>query len=1083
MIKSEIKKRISESTSCLKNIYSMLTKVGQEAFVEELTGVADRKNAIRKLHSLKDLKMAAIMDRFTLDSYRPECQLLEVTPNNWKVEMDEFQPHLLFVESAWEGKDKLWYKKVSTVSEEYCELVKYCRTKGIPVVFWNKEDPVWTDVFMEAAGWADYIFTTDVDCVKRYKTELGNDNVFLLHFAAQPEIHNPIEKYDRKDKFCFAGAYYHRYPERTKVFDEFSEVFRETKGFDIYDRNFGNSRPEHAFPEQYNDIILGKLDPSEIDIAYKGYNYGINMNSVNQSQTMFARRVFEMMASNTITVGNYAKGLRTLFGDLTICTNSAKTLSNYLEKYCADDVSYRKYRLLGLRMALSYHLYEDRLNYIIEKVCGVTLKRKLPLVKVYSIVENETEKTYVEKMFNKQSYNRKELIILDKADDNRVIEAQENAFITYFNPQDYYGENYLLDMILTLRYLESDVIGKKAFYEQKDSGLYLNDGNRYVKCENLSISRAICKESLLDKKNLLEILQNQVISDGVQFCIDEFNYCKNCNAEYLLDVDDLCVRDLGVKYSELERYAESIEKEKLDDKIVEIKAEQLTCGKSINPKSAVKVTAIRNTINITSEMEEEQHEYIYFPYIYEVPENYSAQTIGFKMQAEGGLNTIAVCIFLNENEEKISAVTGNCNKVLDIEIPQETKYLKFGVRPRGAGKISLKRVLIGDKDGFTVSKDIIVGSEMAVLTNHYPEDGNLYRNMFVHKRVMKYKEAGMDCEVLRINPYAKEQYREFSGVNVIDGTAETLRSVLEQGKLKVICVHFLGSDMWNVLKDYLKDIRLIVWLHGADIQPWWRRPFLYKTEEELEVAKVQSDARMNMWKDVFSHSEKYNIHFVFVSKWFADSTMEDYKYEIDSQRYSVIHNYIDEEMFQYDTKNEEQRKKIFSIRPYASSYYGNDLMAKAIVELSKRDCFNDLEFLLVGDGVLFEEITEPLRGYSNVTIKQMFLRQEEIAELYKEHGIVLIPGRGDTQGVSRDEAMIAGLVPMASNVMAVSEFVDEKCGYLAEEEEYIALADGIEELYHNPEKFKEMSVNAHNRVIKQCSFDETIGKEIKLILS
>jgi hypothetical protein len=33
--------------------------------------------------SLKDLRVACIMDRFTLDSFSPECVLFELTPSDW----------------------------------------------------------------------------------------------------------------------------------------------------------------------------------------------------------------------------------------------------------------------------------------------------------------------------------------------------------------------------------------------------------------------------------------------------------------------------------------------------------------------------------------------------------------------------------------------------------------------------------------------------------------------------------------------------------------------------------------------------------------------------------------------------------------------------------------------------------------------------------------------------------------------------------------------------------------------------------------------------------------------------------------
>ncbi|HIX16070.1 MAG TPA: hypothetical protein H9740_10185, partial [Candidatus Hungatella pullicola] len=136
------------------------------------TGQQQLSYQLEGIQSLKDLKVACIMDRFTLDSYSPECRLLELTPDNWKNEIDAFQPDLLFIESAWEGKDKLWYKKIANGSKEYFELTSYCRECNIPIVFWNKEDPIYTDVFMQAAQMADFVFTTDIDCVKKYKDTL-----------------------------------------------------------------------------------------------------------------------------------------------------------------------------------------------------------------------------------------------------------------------------------------------------------------------------------------------------------------------------------------------------------------------------------------------------------------------------------------------------------------------------------------------------------------------------------------------------------------------------------------------------------------------------------------------------------------------------------------------------------------------------------------------------------------------------------------------------------------------------------------------------------------------------------------------
>ena len=73
-------------------------------------------------------------------------------------------------------------------------------------------------------------------------------------------------------------------------------------------------RVKPKVPERYKQNVVGHLKPDEMWKAYKGYKYTINMNSVKQSPTMFARRVYESLASGTPVVSNYSKGVVEQFG-------------------------------------------------------------------------------------------------------------------------------------------------------------------------------------------------------------------------------------------------------------------------------------------------------------------------------------------------------------------------------------------------------------------------------------------------------------------------------------------------------------------------------------------------------------------------------------------------------------------------------------------------------------------------------------------------------------------------------------------------------------------------------------------------
>jgi hypothetical protein len=55
--------------------------------------------------------MATVLDEFTYTSFSVDAEILNLSPHNWKQELEEFKPCLLFVESAWFGHQKNGIKK------------------------------------------------------------------------------------------------------------------------------------------------------------------------------------------------------------------------------------------------------------------------------------------------------------------------------------------------------------------------------------------------------------------------------------------------------------------------------------------------------------------------------------------------------------------------------------------------------------------------------------------------------------------------------------------------------------------------------------------------------------------------------------------------------------------------------------------------------------------------------------------------------------------------------------------------------------------------------------------------------------
>ncbi len=1052
-----------------------------------------------------ELKIACIMDPFTYGSYSPEALFQQLTPEKWENEIKAFSPDLLFIESAWRGKDELWWNSVGKKCDELVAIVEYCNMHNIPTAFWNKEDPVHFDTFINTASLFDFVFTTDIDMIDKYKMILGHERVYLLPFACQPKVNNPIERYERKDAFCFAGAYYVRYPERTKDLDEFMTTLPNIKPIEIYDRNFGKDDPTYMFPDSFKPYIVGTLPFEEIDKAYKGYNYAINLNSVKQSQSMFARRVYEVLASNTVTISNFSRAIRLLFGDLVITSDNGGEIVKQISTLAHDDSYMRNHKLQALRKVLLEHTYKERLNYLVEKIFNKKQETYLPSIALTCFVKDIAAYEKAVKIFNSQTYKNKSLYIyieegvtIEDTLDQRIVclstKGQttfknlfaEIDFIAGIDLNDFYGENYIMDLALATLYFDGSVIGKKTYYTNKeDNSILLENPN----CQYRPISSIYSKMAIVKKEQLSSVdalqwikeINTSIIQVDNGLSIDEFNYCEN-GAELsikqrveFLDINNI---DKGISLQKLEELSE--QKMEIKSNTLEIEhilGETLGSFINTNDNTDIQLTVHNSSLQITSELSSKKSVNIY------TNKNFKLNEIGFKnnqslyLDTNNSLDLMLIVEYRDSQNKKISHIFITPNMNTTIEIPTHTHWIRFGLRIAGSGTTNIKGIELAQRN--LTPPNIVGKAKHLILTNIYPSYDDLYRNGFVHARVKAYQKEGANVDVFQLQKAQKLSYYEFDNVDVTRGAATELDNLLKSNNYKSILVHFLDEFMWDVLKNHIDKTKVFVWIHGSEIQPWHRREFNYTTQEELEKAKIPSAQRMKFWKSILKEPHP-NLKLIFVSQYFAEEVQEDLELQIPNQNKVIIHNYINTDLFNYIPKDIEQRKKILSIRPYASRKYANDLSVEAILELSKKPYFNELTFHMMGDGILFDETLEPLKKFSNVHIERRFLSQSEIAALHKEYGSFLTPTRMDAQGVSRDEAMSSGLIPITNGVTAIPEFVDEECGVLADGDDAHGLAEGIAKIYENPELFQSMSKSAAKRVREQCGFEQTIGKELEL---
>lgn len=521
--------------------------------------------------------MACIFDTFTASCFEPEFNILSPTPDNWKRLLKQRSFEALFCESAWRGNNATWRFYLGNLKDikkkGLKEIVTFCQKNDIPTIFWNKEDPVHFTHFIEDARQFDYIFTTDESMIPIYREHVNHNRIYSLPFAAQIKLHNPVLTSPRDEQVCFAGSYYTtQHAERMYDLELLLKPALHY-GLHIYDRNFnssGTDRIKYQFPKVYQPYIRGKLEYPEMVAAYKRFKVFLNVNSVKYSSTMCARRVFELLACGTPVISTYSTALTELLGeDTVLITESEHQTRIHLERLLHDEAFWWKQSLMGIRRVMERHTYGHRADYILQKIGKMPIASSelvfLAIVKVCSIsaisalqrmlswqeyrnfkvlLRVDTEMIQKKELTDMLSnFHSESLNIIGIADsDPEYVKCIRDIQFThgaYFNPNNYYGKNYLSDFALAIRYSKSCILGKKAIFEsQPDESIeYVNKGFEFSYVDFVFSDTIVVEKSLILQMPLLENLRDDFLekSNLNILSIDPYNflrrgynaYCKN----------------------------------------------------------------------------------------------------------------------------------------------------------------------------------------------------------------------------------------------------------------------------------------------------------------------------------------------------------------------------------------------------------------------------------------------------------------------------------------------------------------------------------------------------------------------------
>ncbi|EAF7771944.1 TPA: glycosyltransferase family 4 protein [Listeria monocytogenes] len=162
---------------------------------------------------------------------------------------------------------------------------------------------------------------------------------------------------------------------------------------------------------------------------------------------------------------------------------------------------------------------------------------------------------------------------------------------------------------------------------------------------------------------------------------------------------------------------------------------------------------------------------------------------------------------------------------------------------------------------------------------------------------------------------------------------------------------------------------------------------------------------------------------------------------------------------------------------------GMSYLIEAIPQILNK--YNQVTFLIAGDGSQLEKFEDKLKKYTNKSGKVIFtgrLTNQEIKNVINTADIYVQPSLMEGCSIAIIEAMSCGKAVIASNVGGNPDIISKEIGLLVPAKSVVALKDAIEYCIKNPEECKVMGKNSREQVERQLNWT-ILAREIEQIYS
>ena len=434
---------------------------------------------------------------------RHECDLVLLTPANYTRMLSSLSLDFVLVESCRETVTGHWYlaQTLDVDSREtLTALLAESRRLGIPTVYWHTEDLAYWEHYADFATGFDALYCADPRVAARFEADGVSAQVLLP--AAQPRIHNGFRQSREVGSLSIPI-----------LFDGLGDIIRHgdalqvllplrERGLKIIDSRNQIYRTKVQTLTDYEGCVLGCVTRQGRLGALKYADSCVALETTLATRTAAEWQAVETASCRLATAYLGAADRDSMRGALyTVCKDDGALLdqidawqSDWLERDIAAHLAWRRVH--------ESHGYVHRLSTICADLGVAFPWEAYPRASIVTATYRPEMLGRCVENFRAQTWPNKELILVLNSDElelptipgvgsgaedikvlrtpreqftggclNLGIAASTGAYWFKLDDDDYYGPNYIRDLVLHARSVDADVIGKPpSFLHFDDDG-------------------------------------------------------------------------------------------------------------------------------------------------------------------------------------------------------------------------------------------------------------------------------------------------------------------------------------------------------------------------------------------------------------------------------------------------------------------------------------------------------------------------------------------------------------------------------------------------------------------------------------